>query len=60
MMTAVFSVLCSIVNECIKKWKGLRDTYRKNRKKEKSDGQFSKVDKTQFDAIENVLFDLKG
>ncbi|CAL8295071.1 unnamed protein product [Boreogadus saida] len=23
------------VNECIKKWKGLRDTYRKNRKKEK-------------------------
>ena len=34
-MTAVFSVLCSIVNECIKKWKGLRDTYRKNRKKEK-------------------------
>ncbi|CAL8276969.1 unnamed protein product [Boreogadus saida] len=23
------------VNECIKKWKGLRDTYRKNRRKEK-------------------------
>ena len=34
-MTAVFSVLFSIVNECIKKWKGLRDTYRKNRRKEK-------------------------
>ena len=32
-----FSVLCSIVNECNKKWKSqpLRDTYRKNKKKEK-------------------------
>ena len=37
-MTAVFSVLCSIVNECNKKWKGLRDTYRKNKKKEKRSG----------------------
>ena len=34
-MTAVFFVLCSIVYECNKKWKGLRDTYRKNKKNEK-------------------------
>ena len=29
------SVFCSIVKECLKKWKGLRDTYRKTKKREK-------------------------